>query len=100
MLEAGLQAIGLGLSDLNVQMELGLQESIKTAVSAGFGVALVSRLAVRQELQFGTLAEVHVVDLPSFRSEFYIVRNRTRRLSRLTEAFLAFAREQINPIVD
>ena len=98
MLEAGLKAVGLSLSDLNVYMEVGLQESIKTAVEAGFGVGLISRYAVRQELRFGTLAEVQVADLPFFRDEFYLVRNRKRKLSRLTQAFLSFARDQVSSL--
>jgi DNA-binding transcriptional LysR family regulator len=98
MLEAGLGQMGLSLSDLNVHMELGLQESIKTAVEAGFGVGIISRFAVRQELRFGTLAEVHVADLPSFRDEFYLVRSRRRKLSPNTEAFLAFAGEQVDSL--
>jgi DNA-binding transcriptional LysR family regulator len=75
-----------------------LQESIKTAVEAGFGVGLISRFAVRQELRFGTLAEVQVADLPSFRDEFYLVRSRRRELSRLTQVFLSFAREQVSSL--
>jgi DNA-binding transcriptional LysR family regulator len=98
MLEAGLQGMGLSLADLNVHMEAGLQESIKTAVEAGFGIGIISRFAVRQELRFGTLAEVDVADLPSFRDEFYLVRNRRRKLSRLTETFLSFAKEQVETL--
>jgi DNA-binding transcriptional LysR family regulator len=93
MLESGLKEIGLDLSDLNIYMELGLQESIKTAVKAGFGVAIISRFAGRQELSFGTLAAVEIRDLPVFRDVFYLVRHRGRTLSRLTEAFLLFAKE-------
>lgn len=93
MLESGLRAMGLSLSRLNVHMEVGLQESIKTAVQAGFGVGLVSRFAVRQELSFGTLVEIEVEDLPAFRDEFYLVRHLGRTLSRLTEAFLLSAGE-------
>jgi DNA-binding transcriptional LysR family regulator len=100
MLENGLKEIGLGLSDLNVHMELGLQESIKTAVEAGFGVGIISRFAVRQELSFGTLQEVTIQDLPVFRDEFYLVRHRTRKLSRLTAAFLQFAAAQIAPMIE
>lgn len=94
MLEAGLEAMGLSLSDLNVHMELGLQESIKTAVGAGFGVGIISRFAVLQELHLGTLVEIPVSDLPSFRDEFYLVRNPSRKLSRLTQLFLCFAKDQ------
>lgn len=93
MLEAGLKELGLTLKALNVHMEMGLQESIKTAVEAGFGVGLISRFAVRQELTFGTLVEVTVEDLPAFRDEFYLVRHQGRTLSRLTEAFLQFAQD-------
>jgi len=95
MLEAGLEAMGLSLSDLNVHMELGLQESIKTAVGAGFGIGIISRFAVRQELRLGTLVEAFVPDLPSFRDEFYLVRNPARKLSRLTQLFLSFAKDQM-----
>jgi DNA-binding transcriptional LysR family regulator len=98
MLEAGLAGMGLSLSDLNVHMELGLQESIKTAVGAGFGVGIISRFAVRQELRLGTLVEVPVDELPSFRDEFYLVRSRARELSRLTQVFLDFAREQVGSL--
>jgi DNA-binding transcriptional LysR family regulator len=96
MLETGLEQLNLRIEDLNVHMELGLQESIKTAVEAGFGVGIISRFAVRQELSFGTLVEIKVSDLPVFRDEFYLVRDRRRTLSRLTEAFLLFAKDYIN----
>jgi DNA-binding transcriptional LysR family regulator len=98
MLAAGLARRGLGLDDLNVYMELGLQESVKTAVAENFGVGIISRFAVRQELATKTLAEVTLQDLPVFRDEFYLVRNRRRKLSHLTEAFLAFAKEQIDSL--
>jgi DNA-binding transcriptional LysR family regulator len=93
MLESGLAELGLGLADMNVYMELGLQESIKTAVQAGHGIGLISRLAVGHELSTGTLVEIAVSDLPVFREEFYLVRHRTRKLSRLTETFLEFSRQ-------
>jgi DNA-binding transcriptional LysR family regulator len=100
MLEAGLADMGLSLSDFNVHMELGLQESIKTAVGAGYGVGIISRFAVRQELGLGTLLEIPVGDLPSFRDEFYLVRNRARELSRLTDAFVSFARDQVHSLAE
>jgi DNA-binding transcriptional LysR family regulator len=100
MLEAGLRSMDFGLADLNVYMEVGLQESIKTAVEAGFGVGIISRFAVRQELRFGTLVEIAVADLPSFRDEFYLVRHLRRRLSRATETFLEYAQDQVTAATD
>lgn len=94
MLAAGLAERGVSLDDLNVYMELGLQESVKSAVSENFGLGIISRFAVRQELAFGTLVEIVVQDLPVFRDEFYLVRNRTKKLSHLTQVFLSFAKER------
>lgn len=98
MLESGLAQRGLSLDDLNIYMELGLQESVKTAVAENFGVGIISRFAVRQEMTLGTLVEVSVQDLPVFRDEFYLVRNRNKKLSRLTEVFLSFSQEQIGSL--
>ena len=41
-------------------LELGLQESVRSAVQAGFGVGFISRRAVETELAAGTLAEARV----------------------------------------
>lgn len=98
MLAAGLKEQGLSLDDLNVYMELGLQESVKSAVTESLGVGIISRFAVRQELAFGTLVEVPVQNLPVFRDQFYLVRNRTKKLSYLTEVFLSFAQEHVDSL--
>ncbi len=98
MLAAGLTERGLSLDDLNVHMELGLQESVKSAVTENFGLGIISRFAVRQELAFGTLVEIGVQDLPVFRDEFYLTRNRSRKLSHLTEIFLSFAEEHASQV--
>lgn len=96
MFETGLSKRGLSLNDMNIYMELGLQESIKSAVAENFGLGIISRYAVRQELTSGILVELKVQDLPEFRNEFYLVRNPTRKLSILVEAFLSFTKESIN----
>ena len=44
------------------------------------------------------LMEVGVQDLPVFRDEFFLVRNRTRKLSHLTEVFLSFAEEHASQV--
>ena len=100
MLAAGLAERGLSLTDLNVDMVLGLQESVKSAVSENLGLGIISRFAVRQELAFGTLVEIEIQNLPVFRDQFYLVRSRTRTLSHLTDVFLSFARERISSPVD
>src|SRR5919204_3713495 len=42
------------LRELDVHLELGLQESVKSAVAAGFGVTFISRSGVEAELAAGT----------------------------------------------
>lgn len=54
------QLAKLGLHDRVVAMELGHPESIKKAVAAGLGLALLFRSAVEPELEEGSLREIHL----------------------------------------
>ena len=45
------------------KLELGLQESVKSAVAAGYGVTFISRTAIEGELAAGTLATARVAGL-------------------------------------
>src|SRR5919109_7707 len=60
VIEEELRGAGLRLRDLSVPLELGLQESVKSAVRAGFGVTFISRSAIEAELAAGTLATARV----------------------------------------
>jgi len=55
-----LRALGLRVRDLDVRLELGLQESVRSAVQAGYGITFISRSAVESELAAGTLASARV----------------------------------------
>src|SRR5919109_2225072 len=79
------------LRDLNVRLELGLQESVKSAVVAGFGVTFISRSGVEAELAAGTLEAARVKGLEPAR-EISLVRPAGRSPSRAVEAFVEFAR--------
>src|ERR671918_513675 len=63
VIEEELRRAGLRLRALAPQLELGLQESVKTAVAAGYGVAFISRTAIEGELAAGTLAAARVAGL-------------------------------------
>jgi len=88
-----LRRAGLKVRDLESRLELGLQESVKSAVTAGYGVAFISRTAVEAELAAGTLETARVAGVEPAR-QLYIVRPRGRTPTRAAEAFLAFARER------
>ena len=54
VVEDELRRTGVRLRDLGVQLELGLQESVRSAVQAGYGVTFISRTAVESDLAAGT----------------------------------------------
>lgn len=94
VIEDELRGAGVRLKQLNVHLELGLQESVRSAVRAGFGVAFISRSAVESDLAAGTLAAAGVDGLEPAR-EIALVRPARRTTTRLAQAFLAFARERL-----
>jgi DNA-binding transcriptional LysR family regulator len=94
MVEDELRRSGRKVRDLEAPLELGLQESVRTAVQAGYGVGFISRRAVESELAAGTLAEARVRGLDLAR-DIFIVRAAGRTGSNAAQAFVAFAREQL-----
>jgi len=94
VIEEELRAAGLKLRDFDVHLELGLQESVKSAVVAGYGSTFISRSAVESELAAGTLAVARVEGLEPAR-EISLVRSVGRAPSRVAEAFLTFSRERL-----
>jgi LysR family transcriptional regulator, transcriptional activator of the cysJI operon len=89
-----LRALGLRLRDLDVRLELGLQESVRSAVHAGYGVAFISRTAVEAELAAGTLAAARV-DAIQVTREISLARATGRTATRAADAFVGFARERL-----
>jgi LysR family transcriptional regulator, transcriptional activator of the cysJI operon len=94
VIEDELRQAGTRLRDFDVRLELGLQESVKSAVAAGYGVSFISRSAVEAELAAGTLAAAQVEGLEPSR-EISLVRSSRRPLTHAAEAFVAFAREHV-----
>jgi DNA-binding transcriptional LysR family regulator len=92
VIEQELRRAGLPARDLEPRLELGLQESVKSAVAAGYGVAFISRTAIEGELAAGTLAVARVQGLEPTR-QIWVVRSKGRPPTRAAEAFLTFAAE-------
>jgi len=90
MIEDELRKVGMRLRDLDVRIQLGLQESVATAVRAGFGVTFISRSSVENDLATGALVEARVEDLELER-DILLVRAAGRSESRAARAFLDFA---------
>jgi DNA-binding transcriptional LysR family regulator len=94
VIEEELRAAGVRLRDLDVRLELGLQESVKSAVAAGFGVTFISRSGVEAELAAGTVASARVKGLEPAR-EISLARAAGRSPTRAAEAFVDFARARL-----
>jgi DNA-binding transcriptional LysR family regulator len=94
VIEDELRTSGTRLRDLDVRLELGLQESVKSAVEAGHGVTFISRTAVERELASGELAEARVRGLEPSR-EISLVRASGRVSTRVADAFVEFAQQRL-----
>jgi DNA-binding transcriptional LysR family regulator len=94
MIDDELHRAGLRLRDLDVRLELGLQESVTSAVRSGHGVTFISRSSVENDLAAGTLVEARVGELELER-EIYLVRAAGRAETRAARTFLAFANERL-----
>ena len=95
VLEAGLRAAGIKPQELQVEMELGLQQSVKAAVLAGLGITVISRLTVAAEVADGLLVAIPIEGHELAR-DFSTVRAAGRTPTRLTTAFLEFAYAELD----
>jgi len=94
VIEDELRAAGTRLRDLDVRLELGLQESVRSAVAAGHGVTFISRTGIEADLAAGTLATARVRGLDPVR-EIFLVRSSGRTPTRAAQAFVDFARVRL-----
>ena len=94
VIEDELRKAGMRLRDLDVRLELGLQESVRSAVLAGHGIAFISRLAIEADLAAGRIATARVRGLDPVR-EIFLARASGRSETRAARAFVAFAQERL-----
>ncbi|MGB8003350.1 MAG: selenium metabolism-associated LysR family transcriptional regulator [Gaiellaceae bacterium] len=94
VLEDELRKAGMRLRDLDVKLELGLQESVRSAVLAGHGIAFISRLAIEADLDAGRVATARVRGLDPVR-EILLARASGRSETRVARAFIAFTQERL-----
>ena len=94
VIEDELRGAGVRLRDLDVRLELGLQESVRSVVRAGYGVTFISRSAIDPDLEAGTIAAARVEGLAPAR-EISLARAAGRTPSRVAQAFVDFARGRL-----
>jgi DNA-binding transcriptional LysR family regulator len=94
VIEDELRKAGVRLRDLDIRLELGLQESVRSAVVAGHGIAFISRLAIEVDLAADRIAVARVRGLDPVR-EIFLARATGRSETRAVRAFVAFAQGRL-----
>lgn len=74
---------------LEVRMELGSTAAVKEALMEGLGFSILSRAAIRREVQHGLIKELRIKGLDLIRP-FYRVTHRERPLAPVPRAFVQF----------
>ncbi|MDB5252628.1 MAG: transcriptional regulator [Flaviaesturariibacter sp.] len=95
VIEHALKPWKIGLSHLQVEMQLGSTESIKSYLVHSGCAAFLSIHSIAKELDNGSLAVVPVTGLPIERSFYFI--QLQGKAEPLAEIFLKFARGRHNP---
>lgn len=79
------------LNKIENYMELGTTQAIKSAVEAGLGISIVSRLTVAQELKQGILSEIKIRNT-DLRRNLWLVRTNSRFKKNSLDSFVDFIR--------
>ena len=90
--EKQLRRIGVNPTRLNVIASMESTEAIKRAVSNGMGVSVMSKLAVEEEVQKGSLLAIPL-SADDMRRDINVIYNRNLQLSRPSERFVKVVKE-------
>jgi DNA-binding transcriptional LysR family regulator len=84
--EQALNGFGIALTDVTIALELPSNEAVRTAVQAGAGATLISKLVATNALQAGSLVRLALA-LPNRR--FFLLRHKERRITPAEREFIA-----------
>lgn len=93
IVEERLSPMGLGAEHLATIAELGSNEGIREAVKAGMGLSILSRLAVRSDLEAGLLKEIAIAEVNLSR-DLYTVTHKARYQTPVCKLFIEFLQQQ------
>jgi DNA-binding transcriptional LysR family regulator len=82
-------------SDLREVAEIGSTAAIKEAIKAGIGVSVLSKRAVKDEVDCGRVVTVNIHGVNMYRP-FYLVQRKNRELSPVASVFLEYLNLQEN----
>ncbi|MBW1982454.1 MAG: LysR family transcriptional regulator [Deltaproteobacteria bacterium] len=84
-----LEDAGFAPQQLQVIAEMGSTDATRQGIKAGVGVSILSKMAIRDDVRFGLIAQVPIRGL-DLRRSFYLVTHKRRSLSPLGQAFVDF----------
>jgi DNA-binding transcriptional LysR family regulator len=84
-----LKKYGLNIENLNIVAEIGSTGGIKEGIKSKIGVSILSKMSVKEELEYGILHTIEIENIKIYR-DFYIVYNNMRAKSPICELFLNF----------
>jgi DNA-binding transcriptional LysR family regulator len=88
--EEALAKFGIATADLDVALELPSNEAVRSAVAAGAGATVISKLVAAALLKTRTLV---ALDLPLEKRHFSILRHKERYLTEAEREFYRLAKE-------
>jgi len=87
-------AEGISPARLKVVAEMGSSEAVRQGVKSGIGIAILSSLAIEEDLRHGSVVSVPLEGF-HFERPFYLIQRRNRHLSPLAQAFRASLLDQL-----
>lgn len=88
-LELALSAHGIVPAEIDIAQELPSNEAVRTAVEAGVGITVLSRMVAGEAVDAGRLTRV---DMPLPGRSFRVLRHRQRYFGRAAAAFVELSR--------
>lgn len=89
LIDESLSGKGIDSSNLNIVSLIDSNEMIKKMVELDFGISLISKIAVKNEIDLGLIKTYKIKDL-ELKRNFYFVYHKNRTLSPVVEAFKKF----------
>jgi DNA-binding transcriptional LysR family regulator len=93
-LQLNLARQGASMDDFKIVAEMGSTEAVIQGIKSGLGVSILSRIAVSESLQGGTVQALAIDGLDLKRS-FYLTRHKDRSPSPLGRTFITFLEENL-----
>ncbi len=90
-IERALREKGVAADSMNIVVEMGSTEAVRQAVKAGIGCAIISKRAVKDDLECGLLQSIKIKGV-SINRTFYLIWLKNRTLSPVTKLFISFLR--------